>query len=75
MSHARTTFDGAIEDVTALLQQFDAVPKDHPNTGEVLKRAGLVMALEACEIDVEDRITEAVTARLKASTAARSASS
>lgn len=66
MSRARTTFDGAIEDATALLQQFDAVHKDNQNTGEVLKRAGLVMALTAWETYVEDRITEAVTTRLKA---------
>jgi hypothetical protein len=66
MSRASTTFDGAIEDATALLQQFDAIHKDNQNTGEVLKRAGLVMALTAWETYVEDRITEAVTARLKA---------
>lgn len=66
MSRARTTFDGAIEDANALLQQFDAVHKDNQNTGEVLKRAGLVMALTAWETYVEDRIIEAVKARLKA---------
>lgn len=48
-----------------LLQQFDAVHKEHQNVGEVLKRAGLVMALTAWETYVEDRIVEAVTARLK----------
>jgi hypothetical protein len=47
MSRASTSFDGAIEDATALLQQFDAVHKDNQNAGEVLKRAGLVMALTA----------------------------
>lgn len=36
MPRARTTFNSAIDDATALLQQFDAVHKDHPNTGEVL---------------------------------------
>jgi len=66
MSRASTTFAVAIEDASALLQQFDAVHKDNQNTGEVLKRAGLVMALTAWETCVEDRIAEAVTARLKA---------
>lgn len=66
MSRARTTFDSAIEDANALLQQFDAVHKDNQNAGEVLKRAGLVMALTAWETYVEDRIAEAVSARLKA---------
>jgi hypothetical protein len=65
MSRARTTFDSAIEDATSLLQQVDA-HRDNQNIGEVLKRAGLVMALTAWETYVEDRITEAVTARLKA---------
>lgn len=66
MSRARTTFEGAIEDATALLQQFDAVHKDNQNVGEVLKRAGPVMALTAWETYVEDRITEAVMTRLRA---------
>jgi len=64
MSRARTTFDGAIEDATSLLQQVDA-HRENQTVVEVLKRAGLVMALTAWETYVEDRITEAVTTRLK----------
>ncbi|MBT2304035.1 hypothetical protein J7E70_26715 [Variovorax paradoxus] len=66
MSRAGAAFDSSIEDATALLQQFDAIHKEQPTTAEVLKRAGLVMALTAWETYVEDRVSEAVYARLKA---------
>ncbi|MDM0053923.1 HEPN domain-containing protein [Variovorax sp. J22R115] len=66
MSRARATFDNAIEDAVSLLQQFDAVHKDQSKLGDVLKRASLVMALTAWETFVEDRIAEAMHARLKA---------
>lgn len=49
-----------------LLQHFDSVHKKSPEDSEVLKRAGLVMALTAWETYVEDRIREAVQARLRA---------
>lgn len=55
VSHARETFDCAIQDAEVLLEHFDAA-NTHPlleNT-EVLKRAGLVMALPAWETYVEE---------------------
>lgn len=65
MSRAKTTFEGSIEDATLLLQHFDNIHKQSPENAEVLKRAGLVMALTAWETYVEDRILEAVESRLK----------
>jgi hypothetical protein len=49
-----------------LLAHFDALHKQNTESTEVLKRAGLVMALTAWETYVEDRVAEAVRARLKA---------
>ena len=66
MSRASNTFLISIEDAVTLLGHFDALYKQNAETAEVLKRAGLVMALTAWETYVEDRATEAVTARLKA---------
>ena len=66
MSRASNTFLSSIEDATALLAHFDALHKQNAESAEVLKRAGLVMALTAWETYVEDRAAEAVTARLKA---------
>jgi hypothetical protein len=66
MSRASTAFEGSIEDATALLQHFDNIHKQSPESAEVLKRAGLVMALTAWETYVEDRILEAVQSRLRA---------
>lgn len=66
MSRASTAFEGSIEDATALLQHFDNIHKQFPESAEVLKRAGLVMALTAWETYVEDRILEAVQSRLRA---------
>jgi alpha-ketoglutarate-dependent taurine dioxygenase len=65
MSRAKTTFDSSIEDATLLLQHFDTIYKLTPDSAEVLKRAGIVMALTAWETYVEDRIVEAVDARLR----------
>lgn len=65
MSRAKTTFDSSIEDATLLLQHFDTIHKQSPESAEVLKRAGIVMALTAWETYVEDRILEAVDARLR----------
>lgn len=64
MSRASTAFEGSIEDATTLLQHFDNIHKQSPENAEVLKRAGLVMALTAWETYVEDRILEVVQARL-----------
>lgn len=66
MSRASITFLSSIEDATTLLAHFDNLHKQNAETAEVLKRAGLVMALTAWETYVEDRAVEAVTARLKA---------
>ncbi|MCW5628665.1 MAG: hypothetical protein KIT47_07380, partial [Rhodoferax sp.] len=65
MSRAKTSFDSSIEDATLLLQHFDTIHKQSPDSAEVLKRAGIVMALTAWETYVEDRILEAVGARLR----------
>ena len=64
-SRAATEFDHAIGDATKLLEYFDAVHKENHEKAEVLKRAGLVMALTAWETYVEDRVKEAVGARLE----------
>jgi RiboL-PSP-HEPN len=66
MSRAASTFNVSIEDATVLLQHFDVVHKQSPDNSEVLKRAGLVMALTAWETYVEDCISECVQNRLRA---------
>jgi hypothetical protein len=59
MSKAKATFDKAILDAESLLEHFDAINQQPPpHSAEVLKRAGLVMALTAWETYVEDRIRE-----------------
>lgn len=65
MSRASMAFEGSIEDAAVLLAHFDNIHKQSPESAEVLKRAGLVMALTAWETYVEDRIVEAVQARLR----------
>lgn len=67
-SHAALAFQGAIKDAEELLGHFDnanAKPPPPPNA-EVLKRAGLIMALTAWETFVEDRAKEALDQRLAA---------
>lgn len=50
MSEAKISFDYGIQDAEDLLAQFDAInTKPPPENAEVLKRAGLVMALTAWE--------------------------
>ena len=66
MSRSALTFARSIEDATALLTHFDVLHKQSAENAEVLKRAGLVMALTAWETYVEDRVQEAVQIRLKA---------
>ncbi len=65
MSKASDAFQSSIGDAKALLTYFDGLQKSSPADGEVLKRAGLIMALTAWETYVEDRVLEEVTARLK----------
>jgi hypothetical protein len=65
MSKARSTFDSSIQDAEVLLAHFDSLnTKPPPDNSEVLKRAGLIMALTAWETYVEDRAREEVHARL-----------
>jgi hypothetical protein len=66
MSRARETFEVSIRDAEILLSHFDALPKPPPQNAEVLKRAGLVMALTAWETFVEDLVQERVLASLQA---------
>ena len=66
MSRSSIAFSSSIEDATTLLTHFDNLHKQNADSAEVLKRAGLVMALTAWETYIEDRIQEAVQSRLKA---------
>lgn len=67
MSKAKATFESSIKDAEDLLVHFDALNKQPPpDNAEVLKRAGLVMALTAWETYVEDLAREEVQARLRA---------
>ena len=60
MPTAREMFDFSIKDAEDLLGHFVAQPTPKPKNAEVLKRAGLVMALTAWETFVEDRVLEEV---------------
>lgn len=65
MSQAKLTFDSAIQDSEVLLEHFDSAnTHPPPESTEVLKRAGLVMALTAWETYVEDLARELVRDRL-----------
>jgi hypothetical protein len=65
MSKALISFESSIKDAEDLLAHFDAMPKPPPPNAEVLKRAGLVMALTAWETYVEDRVREELARRLR----------
>lgn len=66
MSNAKQTFLYSIKDAEELLEHFDALNSNPPpSNSEVLKRAGLVMALTAWETYVEDRIREALCIQLR----------
>lgn len=65
MSRAYQTFEYSIKDAEELLEHFNAINKHPPPpNAEVLKRAGLVMALTAWETYVEDRIQEEMGKKL-----------
>ena len=65
MSTASESFAQSIKDAENLLLHFDSLnKKPPPDENEVLKRAGLVMAMTAWETYVEDRVREATEARL-----------
>lgn len=67
MSRAYQSFEFAIKDAEELLAHFDAInTKPPPANAEVLKRAGLVMALTAWETYVEDRLREEMDKKLGA---------
>ena len=67
MSKASDTFTQAILYAENLLKHFKTLnTKPPPLEIEVLKRAGLIMAMTAWETYVEDRVTEAASERLAA---------
>jgi hypothetical protein len=65
MSRASDTFSQSILDAENLLKHFNTLnTKPPPPEIEVLKRAGLIMAMTAWETYVEDRVQEAASQRL-----------
>lgn len=65
MSNASVAFEESIQDAENLLKHFNALnTKPPPPEIEVLKRAGLIMAMTAWETYVEDLLQEAAAARL-----------
>jgi len=63
---AAETFEQSIQDAVNLLEHCDTLNKHPPPPEiEVLKRAGLIMAMTAWETYVEDRVRQAGTARLQ----------
>ncbi len=65
MSNASDAFEEFIQDAENLLKHFDSLnTKPPPPEIEVLKRAGLIMAMTAWETYVEDRLLEATRERL-----------
>lgn len=67
MSKALQSFEYGIKDAEELRDHFDAANSNPPPANaEVLKRAGLVMALTAWETYVEDRLLEEMSKKLGA---------
>lgn len=65
MSKAIQGFEYSIKDAEELLAHFDGINANPPPpSSEVLKRAGLVMALTAWETYVEDRLIEEMHKKL-----------
>lgn len=65
MSRAYQSFEYGIKDAEKLLAHFDAINTNSPPANaEVLKRAGLVIALTAWETYVEDRLLEEMNKKL-----------
>lgn len=65
-SRASDTFNQSILDAENLLKHFNTLnTKPPPAELEVLKRAGLIMAMTAWETYVEDRVLEAAAERLR----------
>ena len=68
-SKAQETFNQSIQDAENLLAHFNKLnTQPPPAENEVLKRAGLIMAMTAWETYVEDRVLEAALHRLAALT-------
>jgi len=66
MSSASDTFAQSILDAENLLKHFNTLnTKPPPPEIEVLKRAGLIMAMTAWETYVEDRVLESAAERLR----------
>lgn len=66
MSNVPVMFAESIKDAENLLKHFNTLNTQPPPPDiEVLKRAGLVMAMTAWETYVEDRLLELVTNRLR----------
>ena len=66
MSVASETFGQSIQDAENLLAHFNTLnTRPPPAENEVLKRAGLIMAMTAWETYVEDRLLEATAERLR----------
>lgn len=67
MPRSIQSFEYGIRDAEELLAHFDALNgSPPPANAEVLKRAGLVMALTAWETYVEDRLVESMEKKLGA---------
>lgn len=64
MSKSYEKFKISIKDAKNLLEMFEK-NKETPEQAEVLKRAGLIMAMTAWETYVEDRLCEALDVQLK----------
>jgi hypothetical protein len=64
MSEARNAFEEGIRDAEQLLKFFTVLDGETPQSKEVLKRAGLIMACTAWETYVEDRVSESLAARI-----------
>ena len=65
MSKASDTFAQSILDAENLLAHFNSLnTHPPPEENEVLKRAGLIMAMTASETYVEDRVQEVVDGQL-----------
>ena len=67
MTKASEAFDRSICDAEELLMRFEAerATTNHPQKGEVLKRAGLVIALAAWETYVKDRVRDEISVWLQ----------
>lgn len=63
-SKSSRAFEVSIKDAEALLAHCEALGDPLPQSAEVFKRAGLVMAMTAWETYVEDRVLEALQSRL-----------